>query len=323
MNISYYGGCWPINIGNAFIDYGSIYTIKTAISSAQVYFSSELSRWFFDVNRKALHKSIDLAELIDADVMVVSGMVFCDDFIRIEGPVLEKLSKRGAKIVFNGCGCATYDETEKTHFQRFLKRIEVSGFISRDHYTYENYRACFSKSYDGIDCAFFLREAFNHAPLLIKDYVVYSFDSMKEPQIENSKIIFRTHHSCDQLFPDATQNRAILTLKARVPYIKIGYHKNTEKAEFKNDVTLISDIPDDYLNLYANAYAVYSDRVHACIASLSFGNFARLYSATPRADLFERVGAEKIRQELAMLDQDRINTEKEAQISFLSEILRV
>jgi superfamily II DNA/RNA helicase len=84
---------------------------------------------------------------------------------------------------------------------------------------------------------------------------------------------------------------------------------------------LISDIPDDYLNLYANAYAVYTDRVHACIATLSFGNLARLYSSSHRNSLFEKVGAEEIEKRLVKLDQDRLNIEKEKHLSFLREIL--
>jgi len=51
MKILFYAGGWPTNIGNAFIDYGSIYTIKTAVPNAEVYFAIELPRWFFKVNR--------------------------------------------------------------------------------------------------------------------------------------------------------------------------------------------------------------------------------------------------------------------------------
>jgi hypothetical protein len=88
---------------------------------------------------------------------------------------------------------------------------------------------------------------------------------------------------------------------------------------FRHKDTLISDIPDDYLNLYANAYATYSDRIHACIATLSFGNLAKLYSTTHRASAFERVGVGEIKKKLVKLDQDKLNIEKEKQISFLRE----
>ena len=321
MKILYYGACWPTNIGNAFIDYGSIYTIKTAVPEAKVYFASELPRWFFKFNRENMDKSIDLAELMEINFVVVSGMNLCDEFIETEGPILTRLSKQGVGIVFNGCGGATYKKTEVDNFKKFLEGINVRGFISRDEISYNNYKDCFPNSYNGIDCAFFLSEAFNPASLKIKDYVVYNFDSIEEPKIEeHNKKIIRAHHSCFRLFPTTVTNReAILTIGARKPFIKIIKHNVTNRY-FRHKDTLISDIPDDYLNLYANAYATYSDRIHACIATLSFGNLAKLYSTTHRASAFERVGAGEIKKKLVKLDQDKLNIEKEKQISFLREI---
>jgi len=288
MKILYYGGCWPTNIGNAFIDYGSIHTIKTAVPEGTVHFASELPRWLFK------DKSVDLAELMEVDFVVVSGMNLCDEFLRNEGPVIKKLFDRGAKIIFNGCGGATYRKEEIKDFRKFFEEIKICGFISRDGVAFENYKDCAPLSYDGIDCAFFLNEAFRPASLKIEDYVVYNFDSMREPRIESNKKVIRTHHS-------------------------IGKSGRSIKYSIKQDA-LISDIPDDYLNLYAHAQAVYSDRVHACIAALSFGNLARLYSTTPRAYLFERVGAGEIREKLVKLDGERIQSEKNKQIDFLRRI---
>lgn len=321
MKILYYDACWPTNIGNAFIDYGSIYTIKTAIPDAKVFFASELPRWFFKVNQENMDKSIDLAELMKIDFIVISGMALCNEFIEIQGPIIKRLSKRGVKIVFNGCGGATYKKVEVDNFRKFLDSIKISGFISRDEISYNNYKDCCPKSYNGIDCAFFLSEAFNPAPLTIKGYAIYNFDHIEEPKIEeHNKKIIRTHHSCYQIFPNAIVDRGtILIIGTRFPFIKIIKHDATEKY-LKHKNILISDIPDDYLNLYANAYAIYSDRVHACIAALSFGNLVRLYSTSPRAYLFERMGLREIREKLVKLDQDKLNIEKEKQIFFLKEI---
>jgi len=89
IKILYYGACWPTNIGNAFIDYGSIYSLKKAAPDAQVFFASELPRWLFNFYGKNMNKSIDLAEKMKIDFLVVSGMVLCDDFIKIQGPILK------------------------------------------------------------------------------------------------------------------------------------------------------------------------------------------------------------------------------------------
>ncbi len=323
MNILFCGGGWPINVGNAFIDYGSMYMLRKAFPNDKVYFNSLLPRWFFRVNRKEMERSISLMELMDIDAVIFSGMAICDEFITLGGPLLNRLSMRGTQIVFNGCGCEIYDEKEKSNFKKFLKIVKPNAFISRDTYTYENFKNFFPKAYNGIDCAFFLSDAFNPASLMVKDYVVYTFDSIKEPKIQNSKRIIRAHHSCNRLFPLAFGNgRIALTFGTEKPFVAIRTNYGYGKPELDNSCVLISDIPDDYLHLYANAYAVYADRVHACIAALSFGNLARLYSSTPRSHLFERVGAGEITKRPVKLDLKKLAAEKEKQIIFLKETLR-
>lgn len=322
MKILYYGGCWETNIGNAFLDYGSLYTIKTAAPDADVYFASELARWFYKVNGKNMDNSIDLANLSNVDFLVVLGMTLYDEFIELEGPIIEKLSQRGVKIIFNGCGGGDYSKREIDSFKRFFEKIEVVGFISRDENAYHNYKDYFSKAFNGLDCAFFLREAFKPMPLRIEDYVAYSFEHIKEPKIEaHNKKIIRLQHECYKFFQKNKLKTGLFN-GAQWPFVKIIKKKSNNNFP-RNNETLISNIPDDYLNLYANAYATYSDRIHASIASLSFGNLARLYSTSVngfRTAILERVGAGAITKKLVKLNQSEINEDKQKQISFLKEI---
>lgn len=44
---------------------------------------------------------------------------------------------------------------------------------------------------------------------------------------------------------------------------------------------------------------VYSDRVHACIPTLAFGNKARLFSNSPRIALFENAKIPDVRKDLS------------------------
>ena len=55
----------------------------------------------------------------------------------------------------------------------------------------------------------------------------------------------------------------------------------------------LSDVPEDYLNIYANAEAIFSDRVHTCVGALSQGIPTMFMGNTPRANLFKRVMGEK------------------------------
>jgi len=82
--------------------------------------------------------------------------------------------------------------------------------------------------------------------------------------------------------------------------------------------TVISEVPEDYLNIYANAKATHSDRVHACVASLVYGTPARLYA---RAALFDRVGLAAITEQLVELDFAKLEEAKEDQVAFLRKAL--
>ena len=91
---------------------------------------------------------------------------------------------------------------------------------------------------------------------------------------------------------------------------------------FERPSTLISDLPSDYLALYANAQVTHTDRIHACIAALALGRRAQLYgAAVPRLGMFERVGAGDVLERPVALDPERMKREREAQTAFLRQAL--
>ncbi|MDR0307494.1 MAG: hypothetical protein LBI42_11745 [Chitinispirillales bacterium] len=85
--------------------------------------------------------------------------------------------------------------------------------------------------------------------------------------------------------------------------------------------THISDIPEDYLTLYANATAVHSDRVHACVVALAYGNKARLYNNTLRAALFKKLGIANIRDTLCILNSEVLANHYEQQIINIRKLI--
>ena len=314
IKIVYFGGGWSTNIGNSFIDLGSIQSLKMACPNSIIYFASEMPKWLFYSKGKDFNKAFEVASAIKADCAVVSGMMLCDEFIKLYESTISKLIKNNVKVIINGGGGSTYTQKEIDNVRNFLKRYPLYAFISRDKRAFENYNDLAEHSYNGIDCAFFLSDYFTPAKLNLPDFVVFNFDEskiykflksvknksvFKKTQIQNLKIndklIIRTHHSS---WP------------------------NILKKDFNESNTLISDIPDDYLHLYANTKATYSDRVHACIATLSFDNPAMLFSQTPRALLFDKIGANTIREKLTYPEVKKIQKEKSKQITFLSEVIK-
>lgn len=321
MRIVYYNSGWPINVGNAFIDMGATYQIRQAVPNAELFTASEMPRWFCWVNNIDQSRALDVAELIETDFLVVAGMTLCDEFIAVQGPVLKKMAKRGVKIIFLGASLYLYTKEEIDNFKKFMAEIKPYGFMSRDRESFAQFKDLCPRSYDGIDCAFFVREAFKPAKLLQKDFVVYNFDAMDEPAIDNQgKKIFRTQHACFEVTPNSfDRSRKTYFFKNKWPFIE----RNNEAVRkyYSRPDMMISDLPEDYLHLFANTHATYSDRVHACIPTLSFGNWARLYTESSRALLFDRAGVADVKDKLVKLDQEKISVEKKAQIEFLRELL--
>jgi hypothetical protein len=326
LTVAFYGGGWPTNIGNAFIDLGAMAILKAAIPEARVFLFSALPRWLFRqlfqpepeapdrsivsrVQRRLFGASarpgseelatlananmdmaLNVGGLADCDLAVFAGMAMCQELIDVNGPLMLELARRGVRILLLGTGGSLYTGQEAAAYGQFLDELRPLGFISRDRPSYEMFAGHVQNAYAGIDCGFFVPDAFSVPRLACRPYIAISFDSVAEPSINsNGFAVLRAHHTCwghiprDWAFPN----------------------------------TLISDLPQDYLSLYANAEEVHSDRVHACVAALAYGRKARLYSPTPRGALFEAVNAATIRQELVRLDIDELTARKHAQVKML------
>lgn len=318
IRILYYGAGWPSNIGNAFIDLGAMAVLRSAVPNSQIAFASEMPRWFFGpgiqksqpkrFRRLRLWKSaeqarkpstmdhaLDMASVTQCDIVVFSGMAMCEEFIKVAGPSVLELTTLGVGVLLLGTGALTYSRDERMLFGDFLQKVNPIGFVSRDDQSYEMFESFASQAHKGIDCAFFVQEAYSPFPLLLPPYIVSTFDSMPEPElILNGRKLIRAHHDC--LGPSLMN------------------YTNTES-------TLISDIPYDYLALYSNAEEVHSDRVHACITALAYGRKARLYHPTPRGSLFDAVGSTGIRDELVQLDMPSLAKKKEKQVQFTREAI--
>ena len=96
------------------------------------------------------------------------------------------------------------------------------------------------------------------------------------------------------------------------------YPQSKITRQVKNNI-FISDYPLDYLAIYRNVNTTYSDRVHACIPTLSFGNKACLFSKSPRKVLFENVGLLDMNSKPVKLNG--LEDYQQGQIKFLKSIL--
>ena len=308
LRIGMYAGSWPQNIGNAFFDFGAEAIIRRAFPHADIFRTGGAVHWMFNNSKKAklgiagrvLRKispnhhsrngnSIEIGQFAEIDLLVFPGMSMCEEFAFHNGPTFLEASSHGVAVLGLGAGGSLYTARDTEIFASFFNKLGNAAVITRDEDTFGLFDGKIANLYSGIDCAFFLPDYFKAPLLRTKDYDVLTFDSSSIPAelLDRSKQIYFAHH--DMWGPLSSRYTS-----------KLG--------------TLVSDVPEDYLSLYANCEVTYSDRVHACIASLAYGNSARLYSDTPRKALFKKVGIPSITSEVVSLDLNLIKALKDQQI---------
>jgi hypothetical protein len=352
MKITLFNTYWLGNIGNAFIDLGSMKSVKLACPECDVYTISLYPKLLFErhsrnafqklwikVSEKSSTKKLgqkvkqvqnmilkrenlvqkhegnvsthflDLGKAVKSEYALISGMILWDDFLRRHLSTILALKKKNVKIIFNGAGGPIYSEKKIVIIRKLLKEIGLYALITRDKQSFNCYHDLAEHAYEGIDCAFFIKDYYSPPKLEVPEYIVFAFDRFVEPKISGKcKLVLNAHHS---LSPDS---RRYLSATYKVP-----------ENYFASPYTLISDSPYDYLTLYSNTTATFSDRIHACIATLAYGHPARLFvvddEVANRKLLFERIGAKGICGKLTYPDINKIEKAKESQVKFLSDIL--
>lgn len=331
MNIGLFTSVYFNNIGNGFIDLGAEATLKNAIpSNAQIIKVSQCANFAASMGTGIIIKELpfvhwiwtnlmqrfakkvhdrtyniisqetvfSVADFVKFDYFILPGCILTVPFFTIYGKLLEKKSKEGTKLIFLGASGNFYTEYEIHFVSEYLKKLSPYAIMTRDSIAYKHYAQFGQHSYNGIDNAFFVN-LWNIPKVKteMKNYVILNFDEPKHKNIRKEltkkfKNIVYTNH---KPFPYLTVSKLV----------KKGI--------------MVSDSPLDYLLLYANVSEVHSDRVHACIPTLAFGNKAQLYSDSPRIALFENVGIKNIKERPVKI-QD-LDIKQQEQIDFLKSIL--
>lgn len=311
LRIGMYIGSWPQNIGNAFFDFGAWSIMKMAFPNAILYPTGGAVHWMFNASREHNQKKIfrnpfnrfseqqnsfEIGEAAELDVLVFAGMSMCEEFVINNGKTFKEAASRGVAVLGLGAGAALYTDRESQIFSHFLNSLGKAAIITRDDDTYELFSGKISLLTSGIDTAFFLPDYFSPPRLALPPYDAVCFDGdEKVPPIEGllEKVI-HTHHDLWGYLPESYM---------------------------QGKSTLVSDVPQDYLTIYSQAHATYSNRVHACLATLAYGNQAKLYSNTPRRSLFKKVGIESITEKVSSLNMPLLERLKTQQVEMARELV--
>lgn len=329
--IAFVGGFWSTNIGNAFYNIGTKYLLKNCFPNDDLYFISDQQN-YFGHNIYFKKKYFDINSYWDVDYIVLNGPMLNEPSIRYWKSTLKNIKKE-TKVILLSCGSMRYNEKEYEVVRRFLKKINLFILSTRDTYTYEKYHDLAEYSYDGICSAFFLPEAQKTLDLgRYGKFVVLNFDKKNEPKInyyEDKK---------DLKIKRGTKIFELLGKKWVITKNYMPIHRTLNIGEYKIIRTchkcnpfpkkslytkkgiFISDIPYSYLNIYANADVVFSDRVHACVVSLAYGKHAMLFSNSPRACLFDKFNINDLKKKPVKIDLNKLEIEKTKLKKFLCSI---
>ncbi len=338
MKIGLYTSVFFNNIGNGFIDYGAEETLKAAIpEGAEIIKLSQCANFAASLGKSFLIKenvivqwlwkhivqhfekqihdhtynavsALDVfspAKIAKLDYLILHGCILTEAFFTIFGKFLEEKASQGCKFIFLGASGNYYTKKEVEIVKQWLTKLKPYAIMFRDNVAYSHYSSYTENSYNGIDNVFFVnRLNLPKVETTIDPYVVLNFDIPK--------------HDCfkKQLKKKFSDRGIIYTDHKPYPYIKVS-------SLVKKEV-MCSDYPMDYLFLYRNTTETHSDRVHACIPTLSFGNKAQLYSDSPRIALFENVGIniEEMKKHPITLDANCLKDMQDGQIAFLKQLLK-
>jgi hypothetical protein len=348
--IALVSGFWGQNIGNAFFNIGGKWILQQVFPDHDVDFIQDQPglRTFHNQSKGNPKNDIELLRFLKVDYIVLQGPMLTVNFRALWERTFAALTKRGTRIILLGAALFKHTEQEIEANHQFLREYPPFLMSTRDHYTYEAFKDICPKIYSGIDSAFFCPKVYNPFDLAIEPYVTVNFDRFPEPNITVAP------RRADKLEGPFDRNFEILghqwglrqpklqmrfSLKGKawayigalldrrkLPKEIAGYTIVRPEHRFNPHITwkiyrqpnaVASDEPFTYFTVYAGASLTLSDRVHACVATLAYGKPAMLFTPSPRARLFERLGMNAIRERPVTLNLDYLERERQAELEFL------
>lgn len=324
MKVALVAGFWGQNIGNAFFNLGGEAALRQA--GHDVYLvQDQPAYWTFrNESKGSYERRWSVVANLDVDLLVLQGPLFTRNFDRIWLEDLVALRDRGVQWAVISGAFRSYTEDEVAALRRVAAVAPPRLIVTRDDVSARLLRHAGFSVVSGIDSAFYLPKAVTPAPLETGEpYITLNFDHYVEPIINSpgpielapgASIGVSFGRSLNALSRRSKAHAYIAQLidRRRVPERAAGHliirpeHRTNPHLPVKiyaRPNAVASDEPWTYLSLYAHTRVTISDRVHACVATLAYGNRAMLYNPTTRRSaLFEAAGVPRIAEEPVRLD---------------------
>lgn len=348
-------GFWGQNIGNAFFNVSGKWLIQQALPGANVeWFQDQPGyRTFHDQSKGNPPAHPDLIGSLDVDYVVLQGPMLTVNFRSLWEASFRKFRERGVKVIMLSSGLFRYTSEEIEAAKRFLDEYPPEIFTSRDSDTFPHFKDVCNHTYDGIESAFCVPDAFKPFRLDIPPTVAMCFDRYPEPtftlgdtpalpsdagksggfEFDGDRWNWQipelqqklSHRGQRMAYMSSITDRRKLPATLGEWNILRPEHRSNPFVGWKvyrSPGAVVSDEPYTYLTTYANARMTLSDRVHACVVAAAYGNPVMMFGSTPRSALFERVGLGDIRKTLVQLPEEKRVEERNALIAFLTNALQ-
>ncbi|SFH84828.1 polysaccharide pyruvyl transferase family protein [Planctomicrobium piriforme] len=324
------------NIGNAFFYEGVRYALKHTVAGAQVLDGAFPPYNAYRLSPKQESLYFNYADYVgDVDALVIAGPVLDSRFEDFFGPALRRARKDGKKIFLLSAGARKYDQEEFEHCSKLLKEVQPDVFISRDHDTFQQYGQFAKHAYDGMCFAFFVAEYYQgYETPALQPYMASTFDFGAEPDL--TKLQVSDIEAMTAIVGEKKGGKT-RSLKGNLSFlfdrkgpdsvngIRIvrPAHKplRSKYMIFFKKNTFVAFNHEPYLNLYKNAKLTLTDRLHAAVVTLAFGNPARLYLSSNRTRLLEAAGCEAATKGIWKADLAALAAQRQLQKNWLRQTL--
>lgn len=336
-------GYWSTNIGNSFFQLVAQEVLKDL--DYEVVIVPDVPG-YINVSKGNPQGYFEILDNLDIDYLCVHGPIFRREFAELNYQLLKRISERGIGIIGLGIGCMHYENNDLLLYEKFIKELNWCFVSTRDQPTYDMLKGKIDdvRLNNGLDLGFYLSNYFPQPRLTNEgNFVVFNFDQTLEPVLkkEESGVIVLENDNY------SIQGRMIKEpqgiLKKLYPFVRpyfktfgnthIGkfeiirtdhrYNPYSRRKIYGDANGFASDTPSGYLTIYANAHLTLSNRVHANVATLSYGNLAMYLSTSKRAALLDRAGLSQIYNKPMRVDRTMLKEELEQMKSKLYSLTRL
>lgn len=317
MKIAVENSTWN-NIGDAF------YQLSLQNIFSELFPSVELCS-FDGPGKRAFRPgkhSVNMADFrpnVDADHFVLSGPILGSNFLEHYGSFIKSIVKGGKS--YSLLSIHFWSNFDPGPVLEFLKQYPPLAFHTRDAPSFDIAGNVADVSFSGICFAFFVSRIPN-IPQLTFDHpqLAVSFHSGPEPKISFSNP--NADHITDVGLSVGKSSRLLWRFKRHLEYrtslpISIGKYGILRPVHgfyplphliFSKPNSYITYNPLNMLGVYKSVEAVVTDRVHAGIAALSFGNPASVEQVDGRFAIFDTLPLER-RGGVFLPNPDAVNSE--------------